>query len=63
MRPRSADKWIMSIVHKAGHYCHFRVLRSINSDTGRKKGEKEREGEKRFGIYWEWDDTFDLKVQ
>ena len=27
----------MTIGHKAGHYCHFRVLRSAYSDTGRKK--------------------------
>ena len=27
---------LMSIGHKAGHHCHFRVLRSANSDTGRK---------------------------
>ena len=26
---------LMTIGHKAGHYCHFRVLRSVNSDTGR----------------------------
>ena len=30
----------MTIGRKAGHYCHFRVLRSINSDTGRKKGKR-----------------------
>ena len=50
----------MTIGHKAGHYCHFRVFRSVNSDTGRKK--KKRERKKSFGIYWEGDDTVDLKV-
>ena len=34
---------LMTIGHKAGHYCHFRVLRSVNSDTGRKKREGEEE--------------------
>ena len=50
----------MAIGHKAGHYCHFRVLRNANSDTGRKK--KKREREREFRIYWEGDDTFILKV-
>ena len=30
---------LMTIGHKAGYYCHFRVLRGVNSDTGRKKRE------------------------
>ena len=30
---------LMTIGHKAGHYCHFRVLCSANSDTGSKKEE------------------------
>ena len=34
----------MTIAHKASHYCHFRVLRSANSDTGRKKKNDERGG-------------------
>ena len=44
----------MIVSHKAGHYCHFRVLCSVDSETCRKKS---------FGIYWEGDDTFDFKVQ
>ena len=48
----------MTIGHKAGHYCHFRVLRGVNIDTDRKKKKKKNS----FGIYWEGDDTFDLKV-
>ena len=42
---------LMTIGHKAGHYCHFRIQCSV--DTGRKKW---------FGIYWQGDDTFHLKV-
>ena len=41
----------MTIGHKAGHYCHFRIQCSV--DTGRKKW---------FVIYWQGDDTFHLKV-
>ena len=48
----------MTIGHKVGHYCHFRVLRSVNSYTGRKKKKKE----KSLGIYWQGGNTFDLKV-
>ena len=36
----------MTIGHKAGHYCHFRVLRSANYDTGRLKKKRERERER-----------------
>ena len=46
----------MTIGHQAGHYCHFRVLYSVNSDTGRMKKDKRKK------IYWEGDGTFDLKV-
>ena len=49
---------LMTIGHKAGHYCHFRVLRSVNSYTGRKKKKKEKSS----GIYWQGGNTFDLKV-
>ena len=34
---------LMTIGHKASHYCHFRVLGSANSDTGRKKKKQKRE--------------------
>ena len=37
---------LMTIGHKAGHYCHFRVLRSVNSDAGRKK-KKQKKRQKR----------------
>ena len=42
---------LMTIGHKAGHYRHCRVLRSANSDTGRKnkKRKREREREKEKG--------------
>ena len=74
----------MTIGHKAGHYCHFRVLCRANGDTGskeeetkerspppppppkkdRKRQEKKKSfGIKSFGIYWEGDDTFNLKVR
>ena len=54
---------LMTIGHKAGHYCHFRVLRSVNSDTGwKKKKWKEKKTENRsLGVNWEGDDTFDFK--
>jgi len=58
----------MTIGHKAGHYCHFGAIRGVNSDTGRKKKERKKKKKKNkrknksFGIYWEGDDTFDLKV-
>ena len=42
---------LMTIGHKAGHYCLFRILCSINIDTGRKekkRKEKEREKEEEF---------------
>ena len=55
----------MSIGHKAGYYSHFRVPHSANSDTGRKKKKRKKTREKKkksFGIYWEGDDNFDLKV-
>ena len=38
---------LMTIGHKAGHYRHCRVLRSANSDTGRKNKKRKREREKR----------------
>ena len=31
---------LMTIGHKAGRYCHFRVQPNVNSDTGRKKREE-----------------------
>ena len=37
---------LMTIGHEAGHYCHFKRLRSFNTDTGRKK-KKERKKERR----------------
>ena len=37
----------MTTGHNAGHYCHFRVLRSTNSDTGGKKKKRKRERERR----------------
>ena len=37
----------MTVGHKAGHYCHFRVLRSVNTDTGRKKKEKKKKERKK----------------
>ena len=45
----------MTVGHKAGHYCHFRVLRSVIQAGKRKKKES-------FAVYWEGDDTLDLKV-
>ena len=33
---------LMTIGHKAGHYCHFRVLCSANSDIGSKKEETKK---------------------
>ena len=33
---------LLTIGHEAGHYCHFRVLHSVNSATGRKKKKRER---------------------
>ena len=54
---------LMTIGHKAGQTCHFRVLHNVSNDTGRKKKKKDNnKKEKSFGIYWEGDDTFDLKV-
>ena len=38
---------LMTIGHKAGHYCHFRILQGVNSDTGSKK--KKRKKKKRRG--------------
>ena len=35
---------LMTIGYKAGHYCHFRVLRNANSDTGRKKTKRKMGG-------------------
>ena len=34
---------LMTIGHKAGHYCHFRVP-SVDSDTGRKKKTERKKG-------------------
>ena len=49
---------LMTTGHKAGHHCHFRVLHSIDSDTGRKKKKWKREKKKKkIGVYWEGDDT------
>ena len=45
----------MTIGHKAGHYCHFRVLRSANSDTGRKKKNDDRGEEKKKKKEGFWD--------
>ena len=42
-----------------GHYCHFSLLCSVNR---KKKKRQKKKKEKSFGIYWEWDETFDLKV-
>ena len=47
---------LMTIGHKAGHYCYFRVPHSVDRDTDRKKKKNS------LGIYWEGDDIFDLKV-
>ena len=38
---------LMTVSHKAAHYCHFRVLCSTNSDTGRKKKKQKREKKKK----------------
>jgi len=38
---------LMTIGHEAGHYCHFRVLHSVNGATGRKKKKRERVLEKK----------------
>ena len=43
---------LMTVSHKAGHYCHRRVLRSTNSDTGRKKEAKKRKRKKEREDFW-----------
>ena len=54
-------RWCSQSLHfSSGHKSlkfNFRILRSVDTDTGRNKKRK-----KSFGIYWEGDDTFDLKV-
>ena len=54
----------MTVGHKAGHYCHFMVLRSANSDTGRKKtkGKKEKKSRVLEFMGGGGGDTFDLNV-
>ena len=42
---------LLTIDHKAGHYCHFRVLHSVNSDTGRKKKKKKNKRKKNEQAY------------
>ena len=49
----------MTISHKAGHYCHFRVLHSVDRFIVIQTYRQEK---KCFGIYWEGHDTFDLKT-
>ena len=54
-------RWCSQSLHfSSGHKSlkfNFRILRSVDTDTVRNKKRK-----KSFGIYWEGDDTFDLKV-
>ena len=38
---------LLTIGHETGHYCHFRVLHSVNGATGRKKKKRERVLEKK----------------
>ena len=52
---------LMTIGHKAGYYCHFRVLCSVNCDTGRKK--KKQKKKRVWGFTGTGRGmTFDLKV-
>ena len=56
----SSSSGLMTIGHKAGHYCYFRVLRSANNDTGRKKREGEKK--KKFWNLLFWNNVVQLGV-